>query len=384
MDAAADRGVERVGFADGEVSGVGGAHDGSGDGVFGATLGGGGESEELIGVAAVEGVDLGELGSAVGEGAGLVQGDGAEPAELFEVDAALDEHAVAAGSPHGGDVGDRDRDHQRTGRGGDEHRRGAQGPFGPVAAHRATDEEDGGAEGEHRGGVDAGEALHELLAPALLLLGFADEVDHSGQGVGGGGGGRFGDEGPVAVGGPGDDGVAGGFVDGDRLAGDGGLVDRGAAVDDGPVGGDVLAGPDQEPVADRDGVDVHVAFGAIGCDDGDGAGGEVQQLADRVAGAVLGELLKGLTDRVQERQRGRLRPRAERPRDHRGDGHQQLDADLALGHELLDRLGGEEPGADHRPRHEQDRGHDTRRAQRSGQVSRGDEQTAGRGPPHLP
>src|SRR5690606_41335211 len=64
-------------------------------------------------------------------------------------------------------------------------------------------------------------------------------------------------------------GVAGGFVDGDRLAGDGGLVDCGAAVDDGAVGGDVLAGADQEPVADRDGVDVDVAFGAVGRDDGD-------------------------------------------------------------------------------------------------------------------
>jgi hypothetical protein len=383
VDAAADGGVEGVGFADGEVPGIGGAHDGSGDGVFGAALGGGGEGEELVGVAAVEGVDLGELGSAVGEGAGLVQGDGAEPAELLEVDAALDEHAVAAGASHGGDVGDRDRDHQRTGRGGDEHGRGPQGPFGPVAAHPTTDEEDAGAEGEHRGGVDAGEALHELLAPALLFLGLADEVDDPGQGVGGGGGRRFGDEGPVAVRGAGDDRVAWGLVDGDRLAGDGRLVDRRGAVDDATVGGDVLSGADQEPVADRHGVDVDVAFGAIGRDDGDRSRGEVQQLADGIAGAVLGELLEGLADRVQERQRGGFGPGAERAGDHRRDGHQQLDADLALGHELLDRLGGEEPGADHRRRHEQRCRHDTRRAQRPGQVAGCDEQAAGRGPPHL-
>src|SRR5690606_5541520 len=178
--------------------------------------------------------------------------------------------------------------------------------------------------------------------------------------------------------------VADGLVDRDRLAGHRGFVDRGGAVEDGAVGGDVLAGPDQEPVTDGDVVDADVAFGPVGVDDGDPAGGEVQQLGDRIAGAVLGELLERLGDRVQEREGGCFGPGAEQAGDDGGDGHEQLDADLAFGDQFLDRLGREEPGPDQRGDDEQHGRHDPGRAERAGEVAGRDEHTATGGPANLP
>ena len=58
------------------------------------------------------------------------------------------------------------------------------------------------------------------------------------------------DQRPGLVDGAADDGVTGGLGDRHRLPGHQGLIDRGAAVLDDPVHGDLLAGADPEPVTD--------------------------------------------------------------------------------------------------------------------------------------
>ena len=178
--------------------------------------------------------------------------------------------------------------------------------------------------------------------------------------------------------------VAHGLIHRDGLTRHRGLIDRRGAFDHHAIGGNVLAGANQEPVTDHHLVDIHFTLGALSVDDGHPSGCEVQQLGDGVAGAVLGELLEGLRDRVQERECSGFGPGAEGAGDDGGDRHQQLDADLSLGDQLLDRLGREEPGADQCCDDEQHRRHHTRSAERPGQVAGGDQQTAGRRPPDLP
>src|SRR3546814_5710001 len=70
---------------------VGGGDDGPGDGVLRAPLGCSGEGQQLVVGEGAGRVQLGQLGLATGQGAGLVEGDGTETAELLEVHAARSE-----------------------------------------------------------------------------------------------------------------------------------------------------------------------------------------------------------------------------------------------------------------------------------------------------
>ena len=93
-----------------------------------------------------------------------------------------------------------------------------------------------------------GQPLHRGLAG----LGLLDQPGQLGQlGVGADAGGPD-DQSAAGVHGAADDRVARPDLDRDRLAGEHARVDRGRAVDDLAVGGDLLAGTDDEPVADRE------------------------------------------------------------------------------------------------------------------------------------
>ena len=64
---------------------------------------------------------------------------------------------------------------------------------------------------------------------------------------------------------------------GTRLAGEQRRVDRRAPLLDDAVGGDLLAGADDEPVADRELVDRHAPLGAVVVEHGDVLGAELEQ-----------------------------------------------------------------------------------------------------------
>ena len=77
-----------------------------------------------------------------------------------------------------------------------------------------------------------------------------------------------------------------------RLAGDQRLVDRrGAALDD-AVGRDLLPRPDDEAVADRELLDRDPPLAAVGVEQGDVLGAEVEQRLQRRAGPALGPCLE--------------------------------------------------------------------------------------------
>ena len=88
-----------------------------------------------------------------------------------------------------------------------------------------------------------------------------------------------------------------------------------ALLDD-AVGGDLLAGADDEAVADRELLDRDAALGAVGVEDGDVLGAELQQRRQRGAGAALGpglEVAAGEQERRDDARRSRGRS-GRRPR----------------------------------------------------------------------
>ena len=108
-----------------EAALLGGGHDGPGQRVLGVGFGAGGEGEHLVLAVAGGGLDGGDGGLALGEGAGLVEQHGVDGAHRLQREPVLDQHA-AAGGAFGGD-GHHQRDRQAEGvrAGDDQHGDGA-------------------------------------------------------------------------------------------------------------------------------------------------------------------------------------------------------------------------------------------------------------------
>ena len=150
-------------------------------------------------------------------------------------------------------------DHQR-GRGGQAQRAragddqyGDGGGEGGDRARAGAEPEAEGAEREHDHDrdEDRGDPVGEPLRRGLAVLRVLDQPRHPGElGVGADPGGL--DDQPAArVDGGAGDGVAGGDLDRHGLAGEHRGVHGRGALDDRAVGGDLLAGPYDEAVADR-------------------------------------------------------------------------------------------------------------------------------------
>ncbi len=226
--------------------------DGPGDRVLRGVLQGSGEAQEFALVDARGGEDAVEGHPAGGDGAGLVQDDGVHAAGGFQYLGALDQDAELR-APPGADH-ERGRGGQAQGaRAGDDQdgHGGGEGGGGVVGDQQPGDP---GAEGEHQddGYEDPGDLVGEALHLGLAVLRVLHHLRHPGElGVGADPGGLD-DQASGGVDGGSGDGVAHGHVDRDGLAGQHGGVHGGAALDDGAVGGDLLAGAHDEPVADRE------------------------------------------------------------------------------------------------------------------------------------
>ena len=84
-----------------QASAAGRFHYGVGHGVGEVFLQAGGQAEHLRLILAVEGDDLGHLGTGVGKGAGLIKDDGVRFGCGFQKPAALDGDVLTPGLPHG-------------------------------------------------------------------------------------------------------------------------------------------------------------------------------------------------------------------------------------------------------------------------------------------
>jgi len=228
----------------------GGIHDGASEHVARVLLGGGDEAEQAVLVAAVRRPDRDDLGKAVGQGSGLVEGHRAGAGELLERGPAFDDHAVARPTAHPGDERDRRRDEQRARRRDHEH----LGEPGRLTGQRPA--QAGEAEGDGREGhrVAIGKPNHRRLALGRRLHHLDDALVlallRGGRGPQG--------DGPGPVDAPREQGVTLGVLHRHALARERGLVHgRRLGLQD-PVDRDHLAGAHAEEIADADLADGHV------------------------------------------------------------------------------------------------------------------------------
>ena len=142
-------------------------------------------------------------------------------------------------------------------------------------------------EGDDDGDEHRGDLVGEPLDGCLAVLGVGDEPGDLGQGrVGADSGGPH-DETSAGVDGGAGDGVAGADLDRHRFAGEERGVDGRGAVFDDAVGGDLLAGADDEQIADRQFADRDPDLVAV-ADDGHVLGAQVEQGSQCRAGGALG------------------------------------------------------------------------------------------------
>ena len=255
-----------------------------------------------------------------GDGAGLVEHHRVDPPGLLEDAGVADHHAELRRAAGAHQQRGRGREPQGAGTGDDQH-----GHRGDEAARRVAEQRpDGEREGRQRqddrhehGGHPVGQPLHGRLGG----LGVPDQLRDPGDRGVPADACHLDDQPPRRVERRAGDLVAGLLVDGDALAGEHRLVDTRAAVEDHPVGGHLLAGPDQEPHPGTQQGDVDQPLGPVVVEQGRLLGAELEQLAQGRAGALPGP---------------RLRPPAEQQEG--GDGRGHLDVGVhPAGDRLYDR-----------------------------------------------
>ena len=104
-----------------EFSGAGGCDDGASERVFTVGLGCGSQRQHLVFGSVACGVDGGDGGLALGQGAGLVEQHRVHGAHGLQREAVLDEHPAAGGALGRDRHHQRDRESERVGAGDDEH-----------------------------------------------------------------------------------------------------------------------------------------------------------------------------------------------------------------------------------------------------------------------
>ena len=265
--------------------------DGLSDRVLGVVLQAARDPQQLLAGGAVGGEDVGERHLSGGNGAGLVQHDRVHALRGFQYLRSFDEHAHLR-APPGADQQRRGRrEAQRAGAGDDQYGDGGGEPSreresGPdpraECGHRDSDRD----RHEH-----PGDAICQTLDLGLARLGLLDELGHLGQlGIGADPGGLNHEASSGVHCGAGDV-VALADLDGDGLAGQHGRIDRRATGGDDPVGGDLLAGPDDELVTDAQLLDRDPLFSAAP-QDRDLFRAEFEQGAEGGSSAAFGALLE--------------------------------------------------------------------------------------------
>ena len=269
---------------------------------------------------------------AVGEGAGLVQGQAVEASALFQEHAALDEDAVAGGGGHAADDAHRRGDDQGAGAADDQyHQRGIDGVRPGAAQEQGRHQ--GGQQGhqEDGRGVVAREGIHKALHGGAAALGLFHGMDDAGQRGVRGRGGHPEFKGAGGIEGPGVDRVPGLLFHRHALAGDGRLIHQGTAVQHQTVQGDLFAGAHAHTAAHGHRADVGFLPAAVLTQHRGRIGRQGQQVLDGVAGPVQGLGLDGFRDVEQHHDHGGFRelPDEHGPGD--GHGHEGIDVQVEVG-----------------------------------------------------
>ncbi len=223
------------------------------------------------------------------------------------------------GRHHRGGERARRRDHEKDH--GPVHRLAG----GPPSHHDGRDAEQDGADHDDLR-VAALEPLDEELSRRPIGLGLFHELDDSGQERLAR---RAGDghvERPVPVDRSREDLRTCGLVDRCRLPGDRGLVHRGAALGDRPVGGDSRTGPNDDPVTHTQGRCGHGLLDAVAKANGF-IGSEGHQGCDVTRRSRARVPLEGAAQREDQNEEGTVEPLTDCGRADRGDDHEQIDVE---------------------------------------------------------
>ena len=255
--------------------------------MLGTVLHGGGQRDKGCLLHIAGGDDIGHLGFAFGDGAGLIQDHGIQEMSSLQAFGAFDEDAVfrtLAGAHHDGNGGGQP---QRTGAGDDQHRDAhVQGKVKPGAQQQPHHNGDGGD--SHNGGnKDRSHLVRQFGNGGLGGGGLLHQPDDLGQGgiISHAGGPEFEEAALVDRGG--DHPVVHLFLHRDALAGEGRLIHRGAAFDDNAVHRDALSRADHNDVPGDDLFHRDLHFGAAAEHHG-ALGGQIHQLGDGFGGPALG------------------------------------------------------------------------------------------------
>jgi len=289
--------------------------------VLGVPLDRRGQLQHLLDGQAVERRHVGDLRAALGEGAGLVEQHHVGAGQQFQVFAALDQQAAAGGGADGRQHRDRRGQGDGTGAGHHQHRSRRHG----VAAQ---DQHQQGQPGHHRQ-IVAAELVGQTLVAAAVGLGVFHHAHHAAKGRlradargAHAQAAQLGDGRRVDV-------AAGAHLHRQRLAGDGGLVDRGLAAHHLAVHGNLFAGAHDHQVARQDGGNGRLHFDTVALD-ARGLGRQGFQVLHRAARALRGGFLDGVADAHEEDDHRGSGPLAHGQRRNHTQAHQRVGGDLAV------------------------------------------------------
>ena len=252
------------------------------------------------------GDDLDHGGLVAGEGAGLVERDGADRAERFDRGAALDEDAARDAAPIAAMTATGTLKAKAHGRGRDEHDQGTRDPHARGRRGALPSSGDEGGQDKHTGDERPGDPFGEPLAGALALLRLLDDADEPGQRVVRGGRGHLDLERAGAVDGAGEHGRAGPTSTGtdSPVTTEASIAAPAAAHH--AVGGDLLPGRTAGRRRRR-GQPGRPRPPRAAAQDRRRRRSQAEQRPQAVAGPGQGVVLQRLGDREQERQRRGLR-----------------------------------------------------------------------------
>ncbi|CUP90574.1 Uncharacterised protein [Flavonifractor plautii] len=308
-----------------------GLPQGLGDGVFRPAFRQRGQLQQL-GLRALVRVDGGDVEHPLGQGAGLIEYQNLGICQDLQVIAALDQDAGLGGPADAAEKAEGHRDDQGAGAGDHQKDEGAVETVGPghqAQQRRQRGQKDGGD--DHHRGVVPGEFGDKVLGLGLLAAGVFHQVQdlgHRGRAE------LLGHPHPQQarqVDAARDHVVAGLHLPGQGLAGEGGGVHRGAALQHHAVQGDALPGLDDDGVPHRHGLRVHLLQSPAPLQIGI-VGPNVHQRSDGLAGAVHGVALEELAHLIEQHDKDRL---GVLPGEESADGGQRhqkiLVKDLAVG-----------------------------------------------------
>ena len=315
-----------------------GPAEGEGNGMAGPAFRQGGGLQQRVLCDASGGVQGGDGEAALGQGACLVENHRLRPGQGFQVVAALHQDAALAGPADAAEEAQRHGDHQGAGAGDDQEDEGPVEPAGPVRPRQegglgrgrkqrqgdGGQKEQGRGRNDHAGGIVPGEAGDKVLAGGFFLPGVFHQVQDFGHGGLLAGLGDLDPQQPGLVHAAADHRVACAHVPGRGLAGEGGGVQGGSALQHFTVQGDPLAGADHHHGAHLHVLRVHLLQRAVLQLQVGGVGADVHEGGDGLAGLAHGVVLEELAGLVEEHDKDRLGvlPGGEGP--HGGQGHEEV------------------------------------------------------------